>query len=178
MGNAQSYTYADRQRGAWIRNSPHNHSGSDALRRTQSPTDEYMPEFGYTPGPRGGQMPRAASTLSGQNLACSENGNEHMGRHFPDSRVMKEPIPNSVSRTPAQAKALKSQSEDRAKDGRSAALPPAQNAGDGHVHFEAKSVKGIHDHVYVHERPRTPYPESGNRARRIANLPLSGQVPL
>lgn len=181
MGNAQSYTYADRQRGVWISAGPHHHSGSDVLRRTQSPTDEYMPEFGYTPGPCGRRMPRVASTPSGRNLVSSEYGNERLDRHSlkaPDPRLMKEPMPASKSRAPVQAKALKSQSEGPIQDGHLVPFLPARNTSDGHVHFEANPMKGIHYHAHAHDRPRTPYPEPGNRARRIAGSALSGQVPV
>ncbi len=165
MGNAQSHAYAERQRDIWIRNSPHHNPGSDALRRTRSPTDGFMPEYGYKPCPREGQMQRAASTLSGPIVSSFDDVHELKGRHSPklsDTRRMEGPTPACMSRTPAQAEALKCQSEDHV--GHSTPPPPARNASDGHVHFEITQMEGIREHDHAHARPRTPYPKFGNNS--------------
>lgn len=127
-----------------------------------------MPEFGYTPSIRAGQMRRAALTLSGPNRANPDNGNESMGKHAPnapDNKLMQGPTSAGMSRKPAQEETLSSQNDNRIKHGHSMPPSPSRKASNGHVRFEGEFVKGILDHG--HDRPRTPYPESGKRARRI-----------
>ena len=143
MGNSQSHAYADRQRAAWIQNSPNPKLRPDALRRTRSPTDDFMPEFGYTPSPHGRQIPRTNPTLAGSTLASSNNGRS----------------------APNEAEAPNVHGGHRIEPTGTMPPSPARDTCDGHVHFEGESVRGIHDHS--HDRPRTPYPESSDRARRV-----------
>jgi hypothetical protein len=165
MGNAQSHTYADRQRASWVRKSPHHPSTSNALRRTRSPTDEFMPELGYTPSQRGGQMHRAASALAGPIRAHPDESTGKHSPEVPNDKLMQGPTPAGMSRRPAQEETLSAQNNGHIKSGHSMPPSPPRDASNGHVRFEGEFIKGIHDHG--HDRPRTPYPESGKRSHRI-----------
>lgn len=139
MGNAHSHTYADRQRNLWIRNSPQQQSKSDILRRTRSPTDDFMPEYGFTRSTHCGKTPRTAPTSPRSTLnSSSASLPEAAGAGISNTkRGLRIEIPGSIP------------------------CLPARTVSDGHIHFVGQPIRGSHDHSL--ERPPTPYPGCRDR---------------
>lgn len=127
---------------------------------TRSPTDEYIPEFGYTPNPHRRQIPRSVPKNPGSTLVAKD-GNDSRYKPYtkvPDPKSTRGMITRSMSRTMALAKVPSTRTEQNAKVAKSMSTAPVRNGTNDHVHFEKESVRSVHDHL--HDRPPTPYPAS------------------